>query len=138
MWTHVVWTWNCFRLTPLTSAAKFLNNFRFTQYGFTTLIIKQTDILLLKIWRIYRSVSYLFSCTSCEYCNLKGIRANRSSVQSWIWYEIYFSCKSSGIKANQICSYDKRSKIQDSIIMKLILYSNEISFLLKIYSCALF
>ena len=26
-----------FRLTPLTSAAKFLNNFRFTQHGFTTL-----------------------------------------------------------------------------------------------------
>ena len=26
-----------FRLTPLTSAAKFLNNFMFTQHGFTTL-----------------------------------------------------------------------------------------------------
>ena len=29
-----------------------------------TEIIKQTDVLLWKIWRIYGSVSYLFSCTT--------------------------------------------------------------------------
>ena len=35
-----------------------------------TEIIKQTDVLLWKIWRKYRSVSYLFSCTlyGCTRC----------------------------------------------------------------------
>ena len=72
MWTHVVWTWICskiwqltFRLTPLISAPKILNNFRFTQHGFTILTkhgnkhCRKLEILKKK----YGPVSHLFSCT---------------------------------------------------------------------------
>ena len=52
-----------FRLTPLTSAAKFLNNFRFTQHMGSQLlqnteIIKQTDVSLWK--EEYMDLSHIY------------------------------------------------------------------------------
>ena len=51
-----------------------------------TEIIKQTDLLHWKIWRIYESVSYLFSCTLsnvlCTLCIKNGKEGNNFT---WIW-----------------------------------------------------
>ena len=55
-----MWTWNCFCfdsqgvISGSQMGSQFLQN---------TEIIKQTDVLLWKIWGIYGSVLYLFSCT---------------------------------------------------------------------------
>ena len=75
MWTHVVWTWNCSKNLQLMSvglawksAAKIFRTISGSQIGSQLLqnmeIIKQTDVLLWKIWRKFGSVSYLFSCNN--------------------------------------------------------------------------
>ena len=49
-----------FRLTPLTSAAKLLNNFRFTQHGFTTLTKHRNN---QTNWRItLENLKYIWIC----------------------------------------------------------------------------
>ena len=56
-----------------------------------TEIIKQTDVLLWKIWRIYGSVSYLFSCTFCswKYCQCKlSMVTTYIFVQMWTFSSI--------------------------------------------------
>ena len=67
-----------------------------------TEIIKQTDVLLWKIWRKYRSVSYLFSCNmnapskifsthyATDCCNNMALQwwKGRSDFVSSLWYVV--------------------------------------------------
>ena len=51
-----------------------------------TKIIKQTVVLLWKIWRKYGSVSYLFSCTKQRYSNFDSIE----EILSALHHRTYF------------------------------------------------
>ena len=50
--------------------------------------VKQTDVLLWKIWRKYRSVSYLFSSTPAEQCSVCGDRLEHWKKQYNVWHSV--------------------------------------------------
>ena len=73
---YLNWTWNCFLFwfSKWYNAGVISGSQMSLQLLQNTEIIKQTEILLWKIWRKYGSVLYLFSC-----------KESQMWLQKWLW-----------------------------------------------------